>query len=129
VHLNPNVQGIVKRKLSGCPNIHLLQPLPYDKLVYLMSEADLILTDSGGIQEEAPSFHKPILVMRNVTERPEGVKLGFSKLVGQNANKIFHEAQKILINKSFQKKLGKLKNPYGDGKASDRIVRFLEKAI
>lgn len=129
VHLNPNVQKPVREMLGNHPRIHLTAPLPYDQLVDIMLKADLILTDSGGIQEEAPSFHKPILVMRNVTERPEGVRAGFSKVVGQNPGLILKEAKKILKNKQATTRLKKKKNPYGDGKASVRIVKFLEKKL
>lgn len=129
VHLNPNVQSVVKKLLRGQHNIHLIEPLAYDKLVYLMEKADLILTDSGGIQEEAPTFHKPILVMRNVTERPEGVKMGFSRIVGQNAHKIFSEAKKILTHPEIARSLQHKKNPYGDGRAAHRILKFLTQKL
>ncbi len=129
VHLNPNIQKPVKEILKKNPQIHLIKPLAYDALVYAMSRADLILTDSGGIQEEAPSFYKPILVMRNVTERPEGVKAGFSRIVGQNPDKILREATKILKNPREIRKLKGKPNPYGDGKASKRIVKFLAQKL
>ena len=129
VHLNPNVQAMVKKQLGGHPRIHLIKPLAYDQLVYLMMRADLILTDSGGIQEEAPSFHKPILVLRNVTERPEGVRAGFSVVVGQNTQSIVREARRILEKTDRTQKLRKIQNPYGDGKAAARIIRFLEKRL
>jgi len=128
VHLNPNVNEIVRAELSGIKNIHLLKPMTYDEIVYLMSRAHLILTDSGGIQEEAPSFHKPILVMREKTERPEGVKAGFSIVVGQNPDRIFREARRLLLDPRTVVLRAK-KNPYGDGKAAYRIIRFLESQL
>ncbi|MBI4971208.1 MAG: UDP-N-acetylglucosamine 2-epimerase (non-hydrolyzing) [Candidatus Omnitrophica bacterium] len=126
VHLNPNVEGPVLKMLSGFPNIHLPKPLAYDELVYLMEKASLILTDSGGIQEEAPSFHKPVLVLRNVTERPEGVRAGFSRIVGQNPDRIFNEAKKCIADTRLFERLKRKKNPYGDGKAAARIIQFLK---
>jgi UDP-N-acetylglucosamine 2-epimerase (non-hydrolysing) len=129
VHLNPNVQDTVQKQLGGQAHIHLIRPLAYDQLVYLMSRADLILTDSGGIQEEAPSFGKAILVLRNVTERPEGVKAGFSKVVGQEPSRIVPEAMHILRDPSRATRLSKIPNPYGDGKAANRVIQFLEKRL
>ncbi len=129
VHLNPNVQKVVKVMLKNTPNIHLIEPVAYDSLVYMMQHSDLILTDSGGIQEEAPSFYKPILVLRNVTERPEGVKAGFSRIVGQEPERIFKETKRCLDNPELTKKLQGKPNPYGDGKASKRIIQFLSKQI
>jgi len=130
VHLNPNVQKVAKKILKGYKNIHLIEPIPYDQLVYLMDKSEVILTDSGGIQEEAPSFKKPILVLRNVTERPEGVKAGFSKVIGQDPERIFSETQRYLNNTSnTQKRLKNKPNPYGDGKAAQRIIRFLDKQL
>jgi len=129
VHLNPRVWKPVTRKLKGFRNIHLMKPLAYDKAVRLMQKADLILTDSGGIQEEAPSFYKPILVMRNVTERPEGVRAGFSRVVGSNAERIYREAYRSLNNPKWANRIRGKQNPYGDGKAAPRIIRFLEKHL
>ncbi len=130
VHLNPNVQKAARSILGQHPRIHLMPPVHYDELVYLMAHVDLILTDSGGIQEEAPSFHKPILVLRNVTERPEGILLGFSRLVGQDADRIFRESMRCLdANGSISKRLMNKPNPYGDGKAASRIIRFLEQKL
>jgi len=125
VHLNPNVQKPVKSILNGKPNIHLTAPLEYEPFVFLMSCSFIILTDSGGIQEEAPSFGKPVLVMRNTTERPEGVKAGGVKLVGTEKNKIINETIKLIENRSIYNKMSKSSNPYGDGKASERIVNIL----
>lgn len=123
VHLNPNVQKVVYDKLSGINNIHLINPLDYPSFVWLMSKASLIISDSGGIQEEAPSLNIPVLVTRETTERDEGIEAGFSFLVGTNSDKIVKKSNEILnkINKPKQKK-----NPYGDGKAADLIVNFLE---
>ena len=131
VHLNPNVQSPVKNILNKnkLPNIHLIEPLEYLPFVYLMKKSYLILTDSGGIQEEAITFGKPILVMRDITERPEGVKAGAAKLVGTNEEKIFKECKKLLINKEAYNRMIMLKNPYGDGKASKRIVDILIKSL
>jgi UDP-N-acetylglucosamine 2-epimerase len=127
VHLNPNVKKVAYPYLKGHPRITLMEPVAYDALVYLMSKADLILTDSGGIQEEAPTFHKPTLILRNVTERPEGVWAGFNKIVGQDPKKIVREAKRYLTQPRLIAGLKKRTNPYGDGKAADRIIRFLEK--
>lgn len=125
VHLNPNVQLPVKAILGKVPNIYLIKPLEYESFIYLMDQAYLILTDSGGIQEEAPSLGKPVLVMRNTTERPEGVKSGVVKLVGTDKEKIVNNTLKLLDNKKLYKKMSKAINPYGDGKAAERIVRAL----
>lgn len=125
VHLNPKVQEPVHRILRGIKNVFLIPPLPYLPFVYLMSKAYLILTDSGGIQEEAPSLKKPILVMRETTERPEGLKYGVSKLVGTTRGKIVEETQKLLSLPSLYKNMIKRKNPYGDGRSAERIVRVI----
>ena len=124
VHPNPNVKGKIYGRLGDFNNIHLLSPLDYPYLVYLMKHAKLILTDSGGIQEEAPSFACPTLVMRYETERKEGVEAGVSKLVGADYNKILEESEKIL---SSTKELTRLKvqNPYGDGNASKKIEEII----
>ena len=123
VHLNPNVQEPVQHILSGSPNIHLIEPLDYLPFVYLMKQSYLILTDSGGIQEEAPSMGKPVLVMRNKTERPEGVATGTVKLVGTTTEKIVEEATRLLDSKEEYQKMARAKNPYGDGHAAERIVK------
>jgi len=129
VHLNPNVQEPVKKILANIKNFHLIEPLDYYSFVYLMNRAYLILTDSGGIQEEAPSLGKPVLVMRNVTERPEGIKAGTAKLVGTNSEKIFSETLKLLENKRSYQTMARAVNPYGDGKASDRIIAILRREL
>lgn len=128
VHLNPNVQKPVRKILSGLKNVFLLPPLEYDNFIFMMHKAYIILTDSGGVQEEAPSLGKPVLVMRDVTERKEGVKAGNSVLVGTNKNKIIKWVKILLYNKNVYKKMSKAKNPYGDGKASDRIIKILKKS-
>ena len=126
VHLNPNVQKPVKEMLSSIENIYLIEPLQYEIFIYLMSGAYIIITDSGGIQEEAPSLGKPVLVMRDTTERPEAVEAGTVKLVGTNKEKIIKETQRLLDDKKAYDAMSKAHNPYGDGKASERIVQFLK---
>lgn len=123
VHLNPNVQKPVHCILGNLPNIHLIEPLEYLPFVYLMKESYLILTDSGGIQEEAPSLGKPVLVMRNKTERPEGVTTGTVKLVGTTTEKIVEEATRLLDSREEYQKMAHAQNPYGDGHAAERIVK------
>lgn len=126
VHLNPNVQEPVKRLLGGLNNIHLIEPLGYEPFVYLMQHAYLVLTDSGGVQEEAPGLGKPVLVMRDTTERPEAVEAGTVKLVGTNADIIVKEVQNLLDNENIYKQMSLAHNPYGDGKACQRIIDFLK---
>ncbi|WP_339898718.1 UDP-N-acetylglucosamine 2-epimerase (non-hydrolyzing) [uncultured Gilvimarinus sp.] len=125
VHLNPNVQEPVKRLLSEHDNIHLIEPLDYLPFVYLMSRSEIILTDSGGIQEEAPSLGKPVLVMRETTERPEAVTAGTVKLVGTDVKKIVSEIDTLLNDENAYKKMSFAHNPYGDGKACQRILDTL----
>ena len=129
VHLNPNVQKPVKEILSGLPNIFLMDPLEYDAFVYLMSKAYMIITDSGGIQEEAPSLCKPVLVTRNRTERPEGIEAGCVRLVGTKRENIVKEAQKLLNLKDEYDKMSQSISPYGDGKACERILDFLKEIL
>ena len=112
--------------LSEVENIKLIAPLNYPAFVWLMEKSYLIITDSGGVQEEAPSLGKPVLVMREITERPEAVKAGTVILVGTDAEKITTETQKLLDDTSYYQKLSKLHNPYGDGKASERIISFMK---
>ena len=128
VHLNPNVQGPVNRILKEVPHITLLPPLDYLPLVHLMKYAKLILTDSGGLQEEAPSLGVPVLVLRKVTERPEGIDAGALKLVGTSTSHIVHEALRVLDDPSAYAKMSKAANPYGDGHAAERIVEGLLRA-
>ena len=127
VHLNPNVQEPVNRILKGIPRITLLPPLDYLPLVHLMKHATLILTDSGGIQEEAPSFGIPVLVLRETTERPEGVDAGTLKLVGTETSQIVQEAKRLLDDPIEYGKMSKASNPYGDGHAAEHIVEALLK--
>ncbi len=126
VHLNPNVQKPVLELLSGINNVYLISPLDYEPFVYLMSKSYLILTDSGGIQEEAPSLGKPVLVMRDTTERPEAVEAGTVKLVGTNPNTIINEVNKLLNDDSLYKSMSQAHNPYGDGKACQKIVKLIK---
>ena len=129
VHLNPNVQKPVKELLSDIDNIHLIDPLQYEEFIYLMDKSYMIITDSGGIQEEAPSLGKPVLVMRDTTERPEAVSSGTVKLVGTDTNTIVQETQKLLDDKGYYDIMSKANNPYGDGKASQKISDFLKLII
>ena len=125
VHLNPNVQEPVNRLLKDIEHITLLPPLDYLPLVHLMKHATLILTDSGGIQEEAPAFGIPTLVLRDVTERPEGVEAGTLKLVGTETSQITREAKQLLDNTDSYAVMSKAANPYGDGHAAEKIIAFL----
>jgi len=125
VHLNPNVSGPVRQSLGDTPNIHLMEPLDYLPFVYLMDRADLIITDSGGIQEEAPSLGTPVLVMRDVTERPEAVDAGTVKLVGTDKAAIVAECARLLDDSAAYEAMSRAHNPYGDGKAAGRIVEEL----
>lgn len=125
VHLNPNVQEPVNRILKGVDHITLLPPLDYLPLVHLMKHATIILTDSGGIQEEAPAFGVPTLVLRDVTERPEGVQAGTLKLVGTETSHIVQEAKRLLYDKSAHAQMAKAANPYGDGHAAEKIIHAL----
>ena len=127
VHLNPNVQEPVMRILSNKKNIHLIKPLDYLPFVYLMKRSFIIITDSGGIQEEAPSLGKPVLVMRDVSERPEAIEAGTVKLVGTKREVIVGECLHLLDSKSAYAKMSKAHNPYGDGKASQRIISEITK--
>jgi UDP-N-acetylglucosamine 2-epimerase (non-hydrolysing) len=126
VHLNPNVQEPVHRILGNVPHITLLPPLDYLPLVQLQKQAKIILTDSGGIQEEAPVFGVPVLVLREVTERPEGVKAGTLKLIGTETGEIVREANRLLVNPSAHAKMAKAVNPFGDGHAAERIVEAIK---
>ena len=127
VHLNPNVQKPVYDLLGHIDNISLIEPLSYPAFVWLMNEAYLIITDSGGVQEEAPSLGKPVLVMRNTTERPEAVTAGTVLLVGTDKQKIVGETNKLLYDIGHYNEMSAKHNPYGDGKACKRIVAFIEK--
>ena len=129
VHLNPKVQEPVNRILSGVSNIILIEPLAYQDFIWLMNRSKIIITDSGGVQEEAPSLGKPVLVMRDTTERPEAVDAGTVLLVGTNEDLIVSSALDLLNNNEKFEKMSKLHNPYGDGLASKRIVDFIKKRI
>jgi len=122
VHLNPNVREPVYRLLSDASNVHLIAPQDYLPFVYLMSRSTLVLTDSGGIQEEAPSLGKPVLVMRDTTERPEAVLAGTVKLVGTDTQSLVNEVTKLLTDKAYYDSMSFAHNPYGDGKACQRII-------
>lgn len=122
VHLNPHVIYPARQILGKIDRIHLVRPLTYEETCWMMENCFAILTDSGGIQEEAPSFKKPVLVLRNITERPEGVKAGIARIVGTDKHRIFNTASKLLSSKGFYQKMVAKKNPYGDGYSADHIV-------
>ncbi|MDQ1298344.1 MAG: hypothetical protein QG558_883 [Campylobacterota bacterium] len=126
VHLNPNVQKPVRELLSDVANIHLIAPLQYEQFIYMMDKSYFIITDSGGVQEEAPSLGKPVLVMRDTTERPEAVEAGTVKLVGTDTALIIAEAQKLIDDQEAYEGMSRASNPYGDGKACEKIVEFLK---
>ncbi len=126
LHLNPNVRKPVNDVLKGIKNVYLIEPLDYLPFVYLMSKSTVILTDSGGIQEEAPGLGKPVLVMRDTTERPEGLEAGTVKLVGTDKEKIVKEMSLLLDDKKAYERMSKSHNPYGDGNACKRIVDYLK---
>lgn len=129
VHLNPNVQEPVKRLLGGAGNVHLIQPLGYEPFVFLMQQAYLVLTDSGGVQEEAPGLGKPVLVMRDTTERPEAIEAGTVRLVGTDAEVIVSAVQGLIDDAEQYETMSRAHNPYGDGKASERICAFLKSGL
>lgn len=129
VHLNPNVQEPVRRILANVDNVHLIEPLDYLPFVYLMKHSHIILTDSGGVQEEAPSLGKPVLVMRDTTERPEAVAAGTVRLVGTDHDRITTETMRLLNEASAYKKMSYAHNPYGDGLACQRITQVFESMI
>ncbi|ALT76181.1 non-hydrolyzing UDP-N-acetylglucosamine 2-epimerase [Paucibacter sp. KCTC 42545] len=126
VHLNPNVQQPVNDILSGLVNLHLVAPIDYEPFVYLLKHAHLVLTDSGGIQEEAPSLGKPVLVMRDVTERPEAVAAGTVRLVGAHRQRIVDNVRELLDSEAAYQSMARAHNPYGDGQACGRIVDLLK---
>jgi UDP-N-acetylglucosamine 2-epimerase (non-hydrolysing) len=129
VHLNPNVQEPVRRIIGDVKGVYLIEPVEYEPFVYLMSRSFLILTDSGGIQEEAPSLGKPVLVMRDVTERPEAVEAGTARLVGSRIENIVGEVQKLLDQPDYYRQMTEIKNPYGDGNAAEKIVEIISKLM
>ncbi len=129
VHPNPNVKDIVHENLKNIDNIILSPPLKYEEFIWAMDNSYMILTDSGGVQEEAPSLNKPVLVMRDQTERPEGVEAGCLKMVGTNPRDIKKETYKLLLNEDHYNSMARAKNPYGDGTASKKIVKYIKKFI
>ncbi|MCY6413487.1 UDP-N-acetylglucosamine 2-epimerase (non-hydrolyzing) [Acinetobacter sp. VNH17] len=126
VHLNPNVQKPASEILSGIENVYLIDPLQYEEFIYLMNQSYFIITDSGGIQEEAPSLGKPVLVMRDTTERPEAVIAGTVKLIGCNRQALVKEAETLLRDHDKYEAMSRAHNPYGDGKACERIVQVIQ---
>ncbi len=126
VHPNPNVLDPVNRLLGGIPNVHLIPPMDYLPFVYLMSRSYFVMTDSGGIQEEAPSLGKPVLVMRDTTERPEAVSAGTVCMVGVDEERIFTQARRLLSEPDYYQRMSAAHNPYGDGHAADRIAQVIE---
>jgi UDP-N-acetylglucosamine 2-epimerase (non-hydrolysing) len=129
VHLNPNVQEPVYRILSGVERVHLIDPLPYPDFAHLMNRADLIITDSGGLQEEAPALGKPVLVMRRTTERPEAVEAGTARLVGTQTADIVAAAEELLHDEAAYARMANAVSPFGDGHAAERIVEVLERDL
>jgi len=129
VHLNPEVKEQVERRLGGLPNVHLIAPQGYRNFVAMMSHCRLILTDSGGVQEEAPSLGKPVLVMRDTTERPEGIEAGTALLTGPQADRIVEHAGRLLDDDVAYRAMARGVNPYGDGHAAERIVRRLRQHL
>jgi len=129
VHLNPNVREPVEKILSKIDNVHLIEPVSYEEFVYLMSNAYLLLTDSGGIQEEAPALAKPVLVMRENTERPEAVQAGTARLVGTDRAEIIARTEELLADAAAYDRMATATNPYGDGRASEKIVQFLTERL
>ncbi|WP_323596041.1 non-hydrolyzing UDP-N-acetylglucosamine 2-epimerase [Aliarcobacter butzleri] len=129
VHLNPNVQKPVHEILSDTSNVYLINPLQYEEFIFLMNKSYFIITDSGGVQEEAPSLGKPVLVMRDTTERPEALEAGTVKLVGTSKETIIKEAQKLLDDEHEYNTMSKAHNPYGDGKACERIIEFIVRVL
>ena len=125
VHPNPNVRPVMEDILGGCTNVALIEPLDYPHFVRLQAMSDLILTDSGGVQEEAPSLGKPVLVMRDTTERPEGIAGGTAKLVATDPKKILSETLTLLDDSQAYARMAQAHNPYGDGRAADRIARIV----
>jgi UDP-N-acetylglucosamine 2-epimerase (non-hydrolysing) len=125
VHLNPNIRDVVYRLLDGQTNIFLIDPLSYEEFIYLMQNCYLILTDSGGIQEEAPSLNKPVLLMRNSTERPEGIQSGAVRIVGADEDAIIRSVSNLISDQSSYNSMINIKNPYGDGMTSKKITDIL----
>jgi len=129
VHPNPNVRQLAHERLANRLNVHLIEPLDYINFSHLMNHAEIILTDSGGVQEEAPSLSKPVLVLRETTERPEGVEAGVARLVGTNRDLIVNEVSRLLTDRLYRDAMTGRPNPYGDGQAATRIVQILRKRL
>tara|TARA_R110001592_G_scaffold5261_3_gene29016 strand:+ start:3396 stop:4541 length:1146 start_codon:yes stop_codon:yes gene_type:complete len=129
VHLNPNVRAIMNDALGGLDNVAMIEPLDYPNFVALLDSCTLMLTDSGGVQEEAPALGKPVLVMRDTTERPEGIEAGTAKLVGTDPDVIIKETSKLLDDKRYYDSMAKAHNPFGDGLASQRIAAIIEQSL
>jgi UDP-N-acetylglucosamine 2-epimerase (non-hydrolysing) len=129
VHLNPNVRAPVQKILSSTDRVFLIEPVDYEKFVWLMGRAFLILTDSGGIQEEAPALGVPVLILRKVTERPEAIEAGTAKLVGTDSERIFGETQRLLEDRDAYEQMTRAVNPFGDGHAAERIVNILRERL
>ena len=127
VHKNPKVREVVKAELEGLDRVYLTEPMDYQPFANLMSRADIVLTDSGGIQEEAPALGKPVLVLRDTTERPEAVTAGTVRLVGTDYDAVREETMKLLTDPAYYRSMAEAVNPYGDGKACRRIVGFILK--
>jgi len=125
VHLNPNVRAVMNQRLAGLDNVALLEPLDYPHFARLLDIAHLMLTDSGGVQEEAPALGKPVLVMRETTERPEGVEAGTALLVGTRADRLVKEVERLLDDPDAYERMARAHNPFGDGQASGRIADLL----
>lgn len=125
VHKNPKVREIVQEELGGLKRVHLIEPMDYEPFANLMAKVDIVLTDSGGIQEEAPSLGKPVLVLRDTTERPEAVAAGTVKLVGTAYEDILHETNMLLDDEAYYRQMAEAANPYGDGKACERIIKVI----
>ena len=125
VHKNPKVREVVNEELGGLEKVHLIDPLDYEPFANLMSRAHLILTDSGGVQEEAPALGKPVLVLRDTTERPEAVAAGTVKLIGTDRERVYEEAKLLLTDKNEYSRMAESCNPYGDGQASRRIIQAI----
>ena len=125
VHKNPKVREVVREELGGLEKIHLIDPLDYEPFANLMCKAHLILTDSGGVQEEAPALGKPVLVLRNTTERPEAVEAGTVKLIGTDREVVYNEAKKLLSDEKAYSHMADAVNPYGDGKDAARIIQAI----
>ncbi len=129
VHLNPNVRAIMNDALGGLDNVAMIEPLDYPNFVALLNSCTLMLTDSGGVQEEAPALGKPVLVMRDTTERPEGIEAGTAKLVGTDKDAIIKETNKLLDDERYYDSMAKAHNPFGDGHASERIAAIIEQSL